>query len=78
MLLLRIKISLLHDNNIRGDVHGDVDELDEVTDEAHDRKTNSDRLGDLNELCMARIVSEMILWSCYIRANLCGMAWYTG
>ena len=50
MLLLRVKISLLHDNNSRGDVHGDVDELDEVTDEAHDRKTNSDRLGDLNEL----------------------------
>lgn len=27
-----------------------MDELDEVTDKAHNGKANSDRLGDLNEL----------------------------
>jgi hypothetical protein len=31
--------------------HGDVDELDEVADEAHDGKTDGNSLGDLCELC---------------------------
>ncbi len=34
------------------DVHWDVDELDEVANEAHDRETNSNSLGDLHELCI--------------------------
>ena len=44
-------MSALHDTTGREDVHGDVNELDEVADEAHDCETDSDSLGDLNEFC---------------------------
>ena len=55
MLLLREIISKTSETGGSGNIHGDVDELDEVADETHDCETDSDCLGDLNELCMTRM-----------------------
>ena len=53
-----------------------MDELDEVSNETHDRETDSDSLGDLYKLCTQ--VLDSGLGFVAILADLCGRASYTG
>ena len=55
-----------------------MDQLDEVTNEAHDREADSDSLGDLDKLCVTYAMSERHpLEKPLIVANLYATAWYT-
>ena len=54
---------------MRGDVHWDVDELDEVSNETHDRETDSDSLGDLDKLCTQVLGSNwasLLSWQTFV------------
>jgi len=52
MLLLQVVdiISATGLSWYRGHVHGDMNELDQITDEPHDSETDRDSLGNLNKL----------------------------
>ena len=50
-------------------IHGNVDELDEVSNETHDRETDSDSLGDLYKLCTQVLGSDwasLLYWQTFV------------
>ena len=75
MLLLWNDMSTNRYSHDIRNVHWDVNELDEVTNEAHDRKTDSNGLRDLEELYLS--CSKPSLYEFIVLLYLCAMAWCT-